>query len=326
MELNRKTKVVIGIDLGGTKISGALFTFEGDIITKTDSLLQWKSGTEVGSLILEHIFNLIKTAKASNLKVDAIGICVPGISNKKNNTVWVPNIQGWENYPLYEEIRNTIKDESISITIENDRSCYILGETWKGTAKGCPNAIFIAVGTGIGAGIIVDGKIISGSEGVAGAIGWMALNQPYLSDYDACGNFEYYASGEGIAQAAKKLLEQGDKSKILKSKELSTFDVFYAYKYNDPVAIKVLDQAIEYWGMAVANLVSIFNPEKIIFGGGVFGPAVQFLDRIMQESIKWAQPISIAQVRLESSSLKGEAGLIGAGYLAIKSRDKFKSS
>ena len=87
---------------------------------------------------------------------------------------------------------------------------------------------------------------------------------------------------------------------------------------HDPLAEKVLEQCIGYWGMAVANLVSIFNPEKIVFGGGIFGPASQFLDRIFEEALKWAQPISIQQVKLETTALKGDAGLLGAGYLAIK--------
>ena len=85
----------------------------------------------------------------------------------------------------------------------------------------------------------------------------------------------------------------------------------------DPVAVRVLDNCVELWGMAVANLVSIFNPEIIVFGGGVFGPAVQFLDRIFENAMKWAQPISIRQVKLKASTLKGRAGLLGAGYTAL---------
>ena len=95
-------------------------------------------------------------------------------------------------------------------------------------------------------------------------------------------------------------------------------DIFNAYDAGDKLAIAVIKNAIEYWGMAVANLVSLFNPEKIIFGGGVFGPALKFLDAIYEESKKWAQPISIRQVKLEASALGNDAGLYGAGYLALK--------
>ena len=95
-------------------------------------------------------------------------------------------------------------------------------------------------------------------------------------------------------------------------------DIFEAYESNDKLAVAVIDNAIEYWGMAVANLVSIFNPGKIIFGGGVFGPALKFLDAIYEEAKKWAQPISMQQVKLEAAGLGNDAGLYGAGYLAIK--------
>ena len=101
----------------------------------------------------------------------------------------------------------------------------------------------------------------------------------------------------------------------------SARDVFAAYERGDPVAKEVITQAVEFWGMAVANLVSLFNPEKIIFGGGVFGPAAQFLGDIYAEARKWAQPISIKQVKLQASKLGGDAGLYGAGCLALQAAD-----
>jgi glucokinase len=104
--------------------------------------------------------------------------------------------------------------------------------------------------------------------------------------------------------------------------ELKTKDVFEAYEQGDSIAIQVFNNCIELWGMTVANLVSIFNPEKIIFGGGVFGPATRFLNEILNEAKKWAQPISITKVTLETSALGGDAGLIGAGYCALKSQSK----
>ena len=273
---NSRNKAVIGIDLGGTKISGALFSCEGAFINKTEILLEGKCGADAGSLVVLQVKNQLEIAKNNQYDVESIGICVPGISNKTNNTVWAPNIPGWEKYPLHEEISNAVDDQTIPITIESDRSCYILGEIWKGCAQGCSNAVFMAVGTGIGIGILANGNIISGNAGIGGAIGWLALSRPYLPEYVHCGNFEYYASGTGIARAAGKMLDDGYESTCLIAGELTAQDVFMAYGKNDAVAVHVINEAIEYWGMAVANLVSIFNPEKIIFGGGVFGPAIQF--------------------------------------------------
>ncbi len=309
---------VLGFDLGGTKLSGALFSKEGAFIHKTEILLGDKEGSEVGALLVRELLGFVEYAKTRGYRIDSLGICVPGISNQTNQTVWAPNIKGWQAYPLYSELREALNNRSIPISVESDRNCYILGEIWKGNARDCSNAIFVAVGTGIGIGIVANGQIISGANGIAGAIGWMALDRPYSPDYDSCGHFEYYASGPGIVRQAESLLHKGISSKYLLPGKVSTRAVFEAYAKEDQVAVNVLTRCIEYWGMAVANLVSFFNPEKIIFGGGVFGPATALLDQIADEARKWAQPISMQEVNLEASSLKGNTGLFGAGYLALR--------
>jgi glucokinase len=308
---------VIGFDLGGTKLSGAVFSKDGKIISKETVLLEKRKGNEVGSLIKEQVKKLL----SNHSDVEAIGVSVPGISYSKTGNVWAPNIPGWDDYPLLKVIKEPA-GEKIRVTIDSDRACYILGEVWQGSARGCKDAIFLAVGTGIGAGILVNGEILRGSNDIAGAIGWMALDRPFQEKYISCGCFEYHASGEGLAKVGKEFLQKEINYEgilnIKKENHLTANDIFEAYNQKDPLAEKVIRQAIEFWGMAVANLVSLFNPEKIIFGGGVFGPALRFLDDIKSEAKKWAQPISINQVKLEGSMLGGDAGLYGAGYLALK--------
>jgi len=313
---------VIAFDLGGTKLASALFTDEGDIVYSETSALEKRKGVEVGKFILQRIDFLLAKASNENIIVRSLGICVPGIAYAKNGKVWAPNIPGWDDYPLLEELENGITNKNIKVKIDSDRSCYILGEAWKGSAKNCSDAIFLSVGTGIGAGILVNNQVIRGSGDIAGAVGWLGLNKPFEDKFISCGCFEYNASGEGIAKVANELSgEKEFKKSVLLIKDgerITAKNVFDAYDKGDELAVAVINNAIEYWGMAVANLVSIFNPEKIIFGGGVFGPALQFLDAIYAEAKKWAQPISIAQVKLEASALGGEAGLYGAGYLALK--------
>jgi|SRR5690554_4041287 len=310
---------VIGFDLGGTKLAGAVFGNDGKIITKENLLLDKRKGKEVGELIKEEI----KRYLANFDDVEAIGISVPGISYSKTGRVWAPNIPGWDDYPLLDDIKE-ITGSKTKVYIDSDRACYILGEVWQGAAKNCKDAIFLAVGTGIGAGILVNGEILRGSNDIAGAIGWLALNRPFLEKYVQCGCFEYHASGEGIAKVAKEMLKRDLNYEgilnIKKENNITAHDIFEAYEQNDPLAERVIKQAVEFWGMATANLVSLFNPEKIIFGGGVFGPAVKFLNDIFIEAKKWAQPISINQVKLEPSMLEGDAGLFGAGYLALKQK------
>jgi glucokinase len=308
--------MVLGVDLGGTKLAIALFSEAGTLLSRDIVALDHRSGEQVGKLITDSVQHYLAS---SERPVRAIGVSVPGISHAKTGTVWAPNIPGWENYPLLAEIKNYASD--IPVSIDSDRACCMLGELWQGNARGCKDAIYLAVGTGIGAGILIDGKILRGSHDIAGAVGWMALDKPFQNKYIACGCFEYYASGDGIAKLTREVLAQEKKYKgPLKNYEvdrLTAHHVFQAFDQNDAVAEKVFAECIQYWGMAVANLISIFNPEKIIFGGGVFGPALKFLKPIQEEARKWAQPISISQVTFEGSGLHGDAAIYGAGFLAL---------
>jgi glucokinase len=312
---------VIALDLGGTKLAGALFSNNGDILFKTNYSIDKRQGTEVGKLISQTANELLDRSKEINEIVSAIGICVPGVAHAKTGKVWAPNIPGWDDYPLLDELQQSINDKDLKIKIDSDRACYILGEVWKGNARGCSDAIFLSVGTGIGAGILINNEVLRGSHDIAGAIGWMALDRPFKEKYVSCGDFEYNASGEGIAKVAKEMVNTSKNESALKKTDPEKFlakDIFDGYENGDELSKKVIRNAIECWGMAVANLVSLFNPEKIIFGGGVFGPALRFLDDIYIEAKKWAQPISIQQVRLEGSALGNDAGLYGAGLLALK--------
>lgn len=316
---------VIGLDLGGTKLSGAVFSSDGGILEKQTAHLLKREGAAVSELIQSVLRSLMDYAGKNNIKIESVGICIPGISWSKKGTVWAPNIPGWEDYPLLADIRSVLPDENIIVSIDSDRACSILGEVWQGAAKGESDAVFLAVGTGIGAGIISDGHVIRGSNDIAGAIGWLALSRPFEEKYIQCGCFEYYASGEGIARTARELLARDNSyGGVLKNKpadDISAYDVFKAYDDGDALAAETINIAVQYWGMTVANLVSLFNPSRIIFGGGVFGPAIKFLDSIYNEALKWAQPISIKQVTLSASALGGDAVLIGAGYLALKALD-----
>lgn len=312
---------LLGIDLGGTKLASAIFSEDGKLVYKDTVALDKRTGKDVGQLITEQVSSFIKMGSAEGKNIKAVGISVPGIAHPGKGTAWVPNIEGWEDYPLLDEVTQVCS--SIPVSIDSDRACYILGEVWKGNANGCLDAIFLSVGTGIGAGILINGKILRGSNDIAGCIGWMALQRPYNEKYKSCGCFEYYASGEGISKVVKsELIDNKEYDGMLRQKDynlLTSRDVFEAFEQGDALAVAIIRQCVEFWGMAVANLVSLFNPEKIIFGGGVFGPALPLLPDIYKEAVKWSQPVGITQVTLTGSSLEGDAGVYGAGFLALKS-------
>lgn len=308
---------ILGIDLGGTKLALAVFSAAGELQSRETVAIPSSGGPAVGELIVRRARAL--TSGAEDDAVTAIGLAVPGIYHRDRGTVWAPNIPGWDDYPLLDEMRSALGDDA-SIAIDSDRAAYILGETWRGAARGSRDAVFLAVGTGIGAGILAGGQILRGHQDIAGAIGWMALDRPHRPDYTRWGCFEDHASGPGIVRHARALLEDdATGSEVLSrigSASLTTADVIAAYE-TDGVARRVIDDAIAFWSMAVANLVSLFNPETIVFGGGVFGPAVRFLDRIRDEAKRWAQPIAMRTVTLTASTLGNDAGLYGAAAIAL---------
>ncbi|HHV04866.1 MAG: ROK family protein [Bacteroidales bacterium] len=305
----------IGVDLGGTKLHAALFSLAGEILLDRTVLLEGRTGNQVAGLITAVCNLLLKEQGIPVEEEKKIGICVPGIADNHTDRVWAPNIPGWGSFPLKEYITGAIPNTEVIIA--SDRTCYILGEASLGVARGCSDAIFMSIGTGIGAGIMTDGRVIHGSADIAGAVGWMAMQPPFVDEYSNSGCLETYASGTGIAAQARKLSGQPGVYPDARS-------VFEAYERGNTVALRVIDKAVELWGMAAANLVSIFNPSKVIWGGGVFGPAVRFLDRIYYEACKWAQPISIRQCRFEASGLAQKAGILGAGRLALEAMKAYE--
>ncbi|MDD2960737.1 MAG: ROK family protein [Muribaculaceae bacterium] len=312
---------VIAIDIGGTKIAGAVMSATGNLLFTHRNLIKGRTGEDVGKLILHNISHLISRAKSHDIKIESIGICVPGNADPITGRVYAPNIPGWKNFPLKNMIRSFLNYEPIDIFIDNDRICYVYGEMWKGVAQNCQNVIFIAVGTGIGAGIIIDGHALYGACNIIGATGWMAMDAPHREEYTSTGCFEYYASGVGICNRTQETVrkEKSYRGKLrqMPITRITTNDVFDGYAENDPISIAIINRAVQMWGMGSANLVSILNPEMIIWGGGVFGPAKELIKDIYEEAKKWAQPINIKRCQFVASELSGRAGLLGAGYIAL---------
>ncbi len=308
----------IGVDLGGTKVKGALIDEKGNILSEHFELLAGRSGEKVVDLIRQIVQRLADRVALKHEEFAGVGICVPGIAGPYRETVWAPNIQGWDEIPLVSLLKNCPFLKEIPVYADSDRACCLRGEVMYGNASGTQNAVFITVGTGIGAGIMVDGHILSGYGAISGATGWMALERPYQHKFKPVGCFEYYASGDGLSRSAREYLDENPAYQghfINHTEGIKSEEIFDLYDKGDSLSRYVLHQAIELWGMAVANYVSLFNPEIIVLGGGVFGPATRFLPEIYLEAKKWAQPIAINQVTLKESALGGNAALYGAAAL-----------
>ncbi|HEX2867732.1 MAG TPA: ROK family protein [Ignavibacteriales bacterium] len=313
---------VIAINLLSTGLTSAALGNSGKVLFKESFSIEGLKGAEVSRLIKNQISKILNLYKNKPIQIKSAGISVPGIYNSKTGCVWAPNIEGWEDYPLKQDMKFFLIEHGVNVKIANTRTCYILGEMWLGAAQKSKNAIYLSIGKGIGAGILVDGNVLHGFNDGVGAAGWLTVNDSFVPEYKLRGSLEFLASASGILHSVKTMLEKKkDFQGVLAQKdpeEITLNDIFEAYRMKDPVAQKVLRQCRKYWGMATANLISLFNPEIIIFGGSLFGPAQQFLDEIKEETSRWAQPLFMKQVKIVGSQLGSNAGLIGAGHLAMK--------
>ncbi len=209
----------------------------------------------------------------------------------------------------------------VPIVLESDRSAYVAGESWRGAAAGANDVVFLAVGTGIGAGIIAGGRIVHGHEDIAGAVGWFGLDPAFKPEYASMGCFEAEASGGSVARKAREKLRSGRASSMLSlaggNIEAVTAEVVAAAaRAKDPLSLEIVEETVNYLAMGIANIVSIMNPEAVVLGGGLFQAADLFLEPVRREFRRWAQPLAARTVRIELSLLGEDAGLYGCGRLA----------
>jgi glucokinase len=314
------------VDVGGTKIASALFSREGEISAGEKVAIDKAGGDAAAGQVRDEIAKLEEAARRNGGRLAAVGICVPGIAYSASGRVWAPNIPGWDQYPLIEKIRGhgEISEAGVGLfplVLESDRSAYVAGEAWRGAAAGARDAVFLAVGTGIGAGIISGGRVLHGHEDIAGAVGWFGLDPDFKPEYATMGSFEAEASGNSVARKAREGLEKGRPSAMLDLaggviEAVTAETVAAAARAGDPLALEVVAGAVTYLAMGVANIVSLLNPEVVVLGGGLFQAADVFLEPVRREFKRWAQPLAARSVRIEASALGADAGLYGCGKLA----------
>jgi glucokinase len=311
---------IISVDLSSYDVTCAALSKSGKVLFRENLSIENLEGSSVSLLIQKQVKKILKIFEHHPLQIKSAGISVPGIYYSKSGTVWAPNIPGWKEYPLRQDMLKLV-EYNVMTKIASRRTCDILGEKWLGTARKTKNAIYFSVGSGIGAGVLIDGRILHGFNDGVGAIGWMTANCPFREEFRSKGTLEYLSSSKGILNSAREMILKGEKARILNNKDiqhLTVEDIFKAYDLKDPIALKVINNCIELWGIAVANLISLLNPEIIVFGGALFGPAIRFIDRIKSESERWAHPLFFDKVKFVKSDLGSDAALFGAGHLAVK--------
>jgi glucokinase len=290
---------VVAIDLGGTKVTTAVVDGTGKILYRE------KAAVERGNvrLSIEQLTNAVRQAISTvdfpQEQIRAIGVIVPGIYYAETGNVWAPNLWGQEQVSLRTELERSL---TLPVVIDSDRAGCVLGEQWLGVARGLDDVVFLAIGTGIGAGIIAGGRLLRGSGDIAGAVGWFALNAQQQERYRQVGCWEAESAGPGLARRIGAT---------------SAEEVVAAARSGNAVAINAVKESARYLGMGVANIVSILNPQMIVLGGGLMQAVDLFLGTVKHVMSEWAQPIAAQQVRIEITSLGEDAGLLGAARLAL---------
>lgn len=300
---------VIGVDLGGTNLRTALLTTDGEILERHKEATQVSEGYQsVIERLVRSIERQRQTAVGRGLNVSAVGVGAPGVIHAINGVVVKsPNFPDWNNLPLKKYLEEAL---GLPVCIENDANAAALGEQWRGAGRGIGSMILLTLGTGVGGGIILDGRIWEGADGMAGEIGHMTI-VPEGREC-GCGNrgcLEMYASARGIALSYR---ERRPGAKI------TSDQVFREAAQGDGTAREVMSEMGRYLGIGIASLINIFNPEMIVIGGGVKDAWPLFIEATHEEVRKRAFAYPAERTKLVPSALGDDAGMMGAAAAALQ--------
>lgn len=325
--LNESSAYSLGIDIGGTKISTAVVNIKGEIITKTRIPTNAEKG--VSEMVKRVVNAAEKTLQSSNLeknKICGVGIGVPGpVDYEKGVLIFAPNLSGWRNVPFKKMIQQRI---NLPVYLENDANAAALGEKLFGSGRDVNNLVYITISTGIGAGVIINGKLYQGSTGTAGEVGHMTIdiNGPLCE----CGNrgcFEALASGNAVAREMREMLSSGKSSVITKwveeIKEVKAEHVFKAAREGDVSAKKIVEKTCRYLAAGIGNVINLLNPELIIIGGGVSNAWDVIRGPVMKELKKRAFKPNLDAVKVICSKMGDDIGVLGAAALGFMNSKSF---
>ena len=308
----------IGIDVGGTTIKSGITDQNGKILYRAQIPTNVNSGFDaIAQNMIKMLEYLLKNSNVSQEEIDTIGIGIPGVAKEDGTIYYCTNLH-WINVPLGQIIQKHFP--TVKVMIENDATVAAIAEYALGSIKGVKNAIMLTLGTGVGGGIIIDGKKYSGSQQIGSELGHMVIgdNNFYDCNCGCNGCFETYCSATAVIKYAQKLITDGEKSILTEKYTLENIDakaVFDGYVLKDTVCIKSVDRFLEYFSTAIANLIKIFDPEYIVLGGGMsaaFDLYIGKLEKLVAQKILFKElPIS----KIIKAELGNDAGIIGAAML-----------
>lgn len=317
-------KRVIGIDVGGTNLRGALVDQNGEILRRKKIASEAHDGIEA---VVENLVSLIKKLGEGESPA-GVGFGIPAIIDSKNGVITqAPNISKAENYPIREVLKRNLGGDT-RVTVENDANCAAVGEWWLGAGRHVGSLVMLTLGTGVGGGIILDGKLWRGADGMGGEIGHTTI-YPDGAKCN-CGNYgclEIYSSASAIRRMVREMLEDSNVVTVLR-KELKGVDpgrvpevVSKAAVGGDEASLRIWDEFGKALGIGIANVVNILNVEMVVIGGGVSQAWEMFIDRTRSELKKRGLKAPAERVRIMRSVLGDDEGIIGASYLVLNPGD-----
>lgn len=308
-----------GIDLGGTTAKVGLFTTSGALLEK------WEVPTDTsnaGERILENLADAIHAKMAekeiTSEQVEGVGIGVPGpVLDSRVVPIICANLGGWGERNVSAQLSGLL--DGMKVLVGNDANVAALGEIWMGTAKGCRSAVMVTLGTGVGGGVIVNGKVIDGAHGAGGEIGHITVNR-HETAACGCGKhgcLEQYSSATGVVRCMKKLLDENpDADCVLRGKDFEAKDVFDAARSGDALAARGVDEMTDTLGMALASIASTTDPEMFLIGGGVARAGDVLFDPLVEHFKTFAFK-SCRETPIKAASLGNDAGIYGAVRLIV---------
>jgi len=323
MSRGNRGPLALGIDLGGTKILTAVVNPQGEMLSRDHSITPAQEGTDaVIAALLASAGKALAQAEITAAELDAVGLGAPGLSDPATGILFTsPNLPGWRDVPLRDIVTRKLGKKTVLI---NDANAAALGELHFGAARGARHFIYVTLSTGIGGGIVTDGKIYTGAAGTAGEIGHMVIADD--GPVCKCGNrgcWEILASGTALMRESRKALREGRRSTIPDYaggdiERVTAETVHQAAQAGDELARELIARNGYYVGVGLANLVNIFNPEIIVIGGGLANVGDMLLEPAIAEAKRRAFTQSFRAARFARAELGRNSGVIGAAIYALE--------
>ena len=309
-------KYGFGVDLGGTTVKIAYFDREGNLLDKWEiPTITADRGKQILPDIAASIGNYLEAKYIPKEQIIGIGIGVPGPVDGKGVVNRCVNL-GWGVFNIQQELEELT---GLHVRAGNVANVAALGEAWKGGAAGCDNMILATLGTGVGGGIILNGKPLSGVHGAGGEIGHVTLNK-YETEACGCGRrgcAEQYCSATGVVRVAKRYLAANDCPSSLRGiEDLTCKDVFDAGNAGDEAALEILEQVYDLMGMFLSNLCCVLDPQVVVLGGGVSRAGAPLLEGVRKAYARYALH-ACKDVEFALASLGNDAGAYGAFKLVL---------